>query len=404
MIAYNWLQKYLRSSLWMVGGRLIQMLCGVGLMVAFARLLSKDAFGQYQFVFSIFSLYTFLSMPGTATATLKAVSRGKEGTYLSGTVFSLKWAIVGSIGLVIGAAYYKFTSNGLLFRSLLLLAPLFPAYSSLRMWRMFFEGREKFELRSAIEVIVVVLRTVCVFVAILYNSPIELIILIYVGTESILNIGIFLIIRSQFELKEVEKRWKNSAYKLSIVTLLSSIYDHLDKILIGIFLGPASVAVYTIAASLAAQLRHLLYTGISTTFPSILSRESRAIDARHIIALGGLSMIGLIPIYFILPYVITNLYSDAYVESIRIARYYLLTIPIYISVAIYSKEVVRANNENYQIISVIFGSVGNIISYLIFIPKLGIIGAVIGSIIYYLIQLLILSSLQVLSGRTRSQV
>ena len=192
-----------------------------------------------------------------------------------------------------------------------------------------------------------------------------------------------------------EVDWKRSGYKLSILEFISTSYNYLDKLIIGILLGPISLAIYVVATSLVTPLQVLINENLKITYPKLfnMKKELVILTMRRFMFKTLLSVIlfTLILIY-LAPKLITLLFSQNYADSIVYSQFYLLTVPLVLIMNITNTILIALKLENSIIKFRLLGLVIILVLYSILIPYLGIWGAILSSILYYLI----LSSIQYL--------
>src|SRR5260221_1542621 len=105
------LQFYFSSGFWISLGTLISFIGGILISALFARIWPPDVYGQYSFFISIFSLITLTALPGMGQIVLQAAAEGKDGVYKEAIKEVLKWSMIGSLTLLLGAIYFFIRFN-----------------------------------------------------------------------------------------------------------------------------------------------------------------------------------------------------------------------------------------------------------------------------------------------------
>lgn len=159
-------------------------------------------------------------------------------------------------------------------------------------------------------------------------------------------------------------------------------YD-LDKIMLNIFHGAASVGIYNLSLNFIMPLK-LFSTSISEMLFKDFSRENKIKKEVFIINI-AFSILGSIVLTIIGYYLIKHFYSEEYYEIYN----YIYLLPV---LGILSSLYVPINNffsakglAKEKLINAIVLAVCNVLFNLIFIPMYGIIGAVIATIIALII-------------------
>jgi O-antigen/teichoic acid export membrane protein len=214
----------------------------------------------------------------------------------------------------------------------------------------------------------------------------------YIGTQLIPNAIYAVKTLAQVENTSLEKGWRQSSLRLSLVNILYTLYDHIDKVTLAFFFTSSELAVYSVAVAVGNVIRRATDSVLRIYYPSIFQSENENIwrDIRRafplaIVVVGGLLFITAVS----LPVIIELLYTEKYAESIFYAQLYLVVIPLYIAVSILSTVLIKNEIENLYTAAVGFSSVVNVMLYILLIPSYGIIGGILGSIGYFAVQLIL---------------
>ena len=139
------LPYFVKNGFWMTLRQIVDVAVGMLFLATFARLSTKESLGYYQFVISVFSIVSIISIPGINTALLRAVSRGYDGEYPSSVKESFKWSIAGvPIILFLGFYYFVFSDRtlGIILMTSSIIFPLFYAPNT---WSAFLQGKTKYK-------------------------------------------------------------------------------------------------------------------------------------------------------------------------------------------------------------------------------------------------------------------
>ena len=70
-------------------------------------MVTREVFGEYQFVLSVLAIISILSIPGLNISLIRSVARGYEGDYKKVVKVSFKWSLLGvPVLLMVGSYYY----------------------------------------------------------------------------------------------------------------------------------------------------------------------------------------------------------------------------------------------------------------------------------------------------------
>ena len=264
---------------------------------------------------------------------------------------------------------------------------ILPVHISTNNWIALLEGKKRFDIFAKYSIIQSIISTSTIILAIFFG-PTNLIIifLVFLASGAATNVFFFFKCKQYIENQEEEEGWRTSGYKLTFNDFVTLNYDNLDKILIGIFLGPVELAVYAIAVSIVSALKNSLIQIIKVISPSIFMMEKeklKSVFKKTFPFMILLNIIFLVVIILILPFITTFLYSQKYADSIFFAQVYSITIPLAFILAVLNASLISLKGENVLLISRLMGLVIILILYAVLIPIFGIMGAITASIIYY---------------------
>ncbi len=387
------LAYYMVNGFWVTLSQVVGITASVAVTVAFARFATKELYGQYSFLMSVFTTVSIITIPGLNTSVLRSIAQGFDGVYKKSVRYRFIWSLLGTpILLAIGWYYfYKSPNLGL---AIMLSSLVFPFYFTLNLWAILLQGKKDFKRVSIFVILKTVVSSVAVIISIFYKASFPVIFFSFIGGFTLTNILVYFLTIKQLTNEKEEFSWKKSGLKLSSISLTSLIFDYLDKILIGIFLPIEYLAVYSIATGITGSIRNLFKSLVSTIYPKVFEMDVKqlfGIMQKMLLktVLGVSIAVGVI--ILVIPYLIRFLYSDKYDDAIVYAQVYLVIIPFATVVNILYSYFIAIKKENFLLSVYNIGVVLNIILFLIAIPIWELWGAIFSSLIYQII----LSSLYV---------
>lgn len=380
---------FIKNTSWTSINQVFTILLGVLLTIIFARFTSKELFGEYNFLNSIIAIISIVAIPGLNTSMLRSISRGMDGVYIKAVKLSLMWSLLGVPILFLIGCYYYFFNNPIIGLALFIASIFFPLIYAPNNWIALLQGKKRFDIFAKYSIIQSIIRTSAILFAI-FSGPTNLIIIFlsFLVSGAVTNVLFFFKSKHYIENNEEENGWKKSGYKLTFNDFVDLSYDNLDKILIGIFLGPVELAVYAIAVSIVSALKGSLIQIITVISPSVYAMEKKTLKSilkKTLPSIILLNIIFMLIVILVLPFIINLLYSQKYDDSIFIAQVYSITIPLAIIMAVLSTSLISLKEENMLLISRLIGFIIMLILYIILIPIFGIMGAILASILYYII-------------------
>jgi O-antigen/teichoic acid export membrane protein len=319
---------FLKNGFWMTFRQIIGMMTGLLLSVAFARLLSKDTFGQYQFVISIMSMISIISITGLNTSIIQSVARGYDGSYIKAVKIRFLWSLVGIPALLIVGGYYYVYESQTLGLALLVSGIFFPFFYALNSWDSFLQGKERFDLSAKYGSIQSIINTLfTIGIVFFFGDNLVAITIAYFISYSIFNMLWFKKSLKYIENYEEDEKSIDFGYKITRIGILFTIYTHFDKIIVGI-LDMQYLAVYSIALKLLDIIKGFVKIVMNLLIPKF-SKVKHRIYFRYIILLVILGLIFTLLSFLLVNHIIIILYGTDYMASYDIFKILCFVIIFY---------------------------------------------------------------------------
>lgn len=387
------LRYFLRNGFWMLALKGVMTVSGIIISVVFARIATQRAFGQYNLFVSVFALLAVLTAPGTGTVVFRAVSQGRDGILQKAIRYRLKLGLTLAPPVLLAGGYIYIRRDPTLGAVVLLSAVIYPFYYAVELWQPAFEGKQQFSKRSLYEGGTTVVRlALTILVVVVTNGDPVYVFVTFVGTQLLPNAIYAWKALAAVDNDTVEAGWKASSLRLSLVNVLYTLYDHVDKVALAFFFTSRELAIYSVAVAIGNAIRRATDSVLRIYYPSIFQSENEDIlrDVKRAVPLTILMVGSLVAVAVVtLPTVIELLYTDKYAESIFFAQLYMGVIPLYVAVSIASTVLIKNEIENLYTAAVAISSVINVALYVILIPEYGIIGGILGSLGYFVVQLVL---------------
>lgn len=360
------------------------LITGVAVSVAFARLASKEVFGQYNFILAILAIFSVLSIPGLKNAVLRSVARGREGSYNAAVKTSFLWSLLGIPALLAVGGYHYYYSTPTIGICLMISSVFFPFIHALNIWSSFFQGKRRFDLIAKYGSIQSTVNATAI-IAILFLNPTHLVLIVVTNliTNCLLTCLFYLRSQRYIENKARDNECKKYGYFLTTANIAGALSGNIDKILLGILLGPSQLAIYSIAKGIPDRIRMLLKSAWVPFMPKFsqdgnelkdISRKIKRLILPLSLAVAGGSLL----YWLFIDDIMLALFSTKYMESIIYARMLLLMILASIPSAFLGTfAIAKRKTKAIVLRSHIFSFLRLLIMYG-FIYQWGIMGAVWG--------------------------
>jgi len=331
-----------KGGFWFGLNQIVSITGSFLLAIVFANLLPKEIFGTYRYVLSVTSILAISSLSGMHSAIIRAVARGYEGSFVPAIKTRLKWGLLGSLGSLLLAGYYFVNNNIILTIVFLIVAAFTPFLNSLNLYTAFFNGRKQFKKQNGYTIINNLFSTVILITTIFLTNNLFLIILAYFGSHSLIR---FILLQITLRKTSLNKKQDPDtiAYgkHLSLMGVIETIANHLDKILVWHFLGGKEVAIYSFALILPDKIKNILGLITPLTLPKLSQKpkaELKATLPKKIFKF-LLATILVVIIYIIAAPFLYKLFFPKYLGSILYSQILALTI-LYIPATLFETSLV----------------------------------------------------------------
>lgn len=354
------------------------------LSIFFARLISRDAYGEYRYILSLASVMAIATLSGIDTAVSQAVARHFDGSLEFGLKAKLRWGLITTLLSFGCAGYYFLQSNIDLTIAFCIAAILIPFHEAYGLYASFLQGKKLFRnytlYTSLTQIgVAIILCSALFFVQI----PWQLVGL-YLGGIFIFNFYFFILTKRRFvENNNVDSDTLSYGKHLSALDFINTLVSQVDKILVFHFLGAAQLAVYAFAVAPPEQIKGVLKNLQFLALPKLAEKsaaETKNSVMRKAFQLGILTTI-IIVVYIILAPLAYHYFFPQYTDAIRYSQVYALsTIGVIVATFLYTfftSQAAKKELSEYNIYSNIF----NIIVLVPLIFYWGIWGAIIARLL-----------------------
>jgi O-antigen/teichoic acid export membrane protein len=311
-----------------------------------------------------------------------ATSRGFDNTVHKALSTKMAWGILGSLASIILSTYYFINGNNVLSISFLISALFIPLMESYGIYSSFLQGKKKFGPLTKYYVISQIISVLSIIFTITQTKSIFLIILAYFIPWTLTRFIFYKISTQKYsQNKKVDDRAISYGKHLSLMNILSTIANQLDKLLIFHFIGAVGLAVYVIAIAPVEQIKAVFKNGSALLLPKYANQSKEEIKreinrkmltALFVIAIGAFFYILIAPYLF-------NIFFSKYPSSIFLSQLFAVSLLFYISFFPNNAlQAIEAKRELYKIKVAV--SVLQIIFLLIGMYTMGLIGIILARI------------------------
>jgi O-antigen/teichoic acid export membrane protein len=406
----RWSERYTKTDMVYVGksGFWLALYQGVGALISFAmsilvaRYVSKDTFGIYKYILSVAGFTSAFSLTGMNTAIMRAVSQGRDGTFAKSLPLQLKWTI-GQFAVTMAiAAYYTLKGNTAYGVAFAIIAICFPISSVANSFGPYLLGKQNFKTYSLYGIYSGGIYFVAAALTAIYVPNFVYLVAAYYLSTTLGNA--FFCIRTLRryppQLPGLAAEDTQYAKHLSFMTVVGSIANQVDSILVYQLLGPAQLAIYAFSTIIPDRIRIIFSSIMNAALPKMAEKKTSftAGLSRKLLQMMVLAII-VIAVYIVAAPLFYTIFFPQYEASVWYSQIYalsLLMLPSFISLpALYAQR----RERPLYLINIGIPIIKIVIS-LIAILLWGVLGAVLAKLIHYMLHLALTSYYAVVPQET----
>lgn len=345
----------LRFVVFSVGGLLLSL--------SFTRIGTKELLGQYQYVIALLSILSIFSLPGLNTAALESVTQGHEGAIIRAVKISFLSSLLGAV-VLFGFGLFMMISNKawLLGITLIFSGLLFPLYSALNTWNVYYDGKSAFAESAWRYIVLNILLTGSLILGLFLRVGLFGLVILFL----LVNLVCFSLFFNGV-VKKIRDRKDNVidlkfGILVSIQRFVLGLSSTLPVFVISHMFGVESVAIYYIATYFIGALFAFFGTIFYLYIPALFRKDKlyhRNILLQNVVIgiFGWVAFIIFLKLFFRL------LYGEGYDQSLSLA-YSISLLLLFIPLKTYLFSFFMTRKRNWLlIIAVCFA---NAVSFVLF--------------------------------------
>lgn len=389
-------QKYLKNTGWMFFGRFFTLGISFFVGIYIARYLGPANYGLLNYVMSFVGLFGFLTSFGIDGIVGREIIKDhdKKDEFI-GTAFYIK--IIGSFLAILSVFLVSiFTTRDIFTLGLIWIFSLSFIPQAFGIIEIYFQSQVLSKKAVSAQIISNIISVILKIFCIASDKGIFWLTLIYLVETSIYS-GILLfsfrkfgnhLRKWKFNLNIAKSLLKDS-WPLMLSTVAVGIYMKIDQVMIKNMLGDEQAGIYAVAVKLSEAWYFIPAIIGTSLFPSIvISMKTNKVlfESRIKRLYFFLFWISFVIALFtsILAYpIIKILFGDMYIESVTTMQIYSwASLAVFLSYPL-NQYLIARNLTKISFYNTLIGSLVNIILNIILIPKIGIVGAAIATLISY---------------------
>jgi O-antigen/teichoic acid export membrane protein len=397
-------KKYLANTSWLFIERILRIGITFFVSIFVVRYLGPKDFGLYSYVISFSWLFASFSSLGLESISTREIVKHPElRDQINGTVFFLRLAS-GIIAFVLIAVTLKLTHEETNTSILILIFSasfIFQAFTSIE---YYFRGIVQAKYNAYALLASIVISSALKVIFILQKAPLLYFVIASSAEFAVLAVGLIIVYRYN---KLSIFNWKYSkilatslikdSWPLALSSVLVMIYMRIDQVMIRNMMSDEAVGYYSAAVRICEAWYFIPVTLCNAIFPAIVNAKNVSIEVynsrmQKLYDLLTWLAIGIaIPVTIFSDQIILLLFGSEYASAAPV-----LTIYIWAGVAVFlgvasSQYLISENLTMLSFFRTFIGMIVNVVLNFILIPKYGIIGSAIATLISYTITTFFLS-------------
>jgi O-antigen/teichoic acid export membrane protein len=382
-----------KNTLWGLSGEIVGRAAAAVLVIFVARYLGAVKYGELQFAFSFCALFGAALSMGFPGLMIREVARDKSKIKkYAENIFLIK-VILAFASFAALSLFAVFMHKPVELRMLVVLAMVYVILLSfIDFLHSIFLTFDKLFLRTVSRIVAAIFLLGFAFYAIFRQGGVTSIMLAYVVSAGITLIVTLIMAQMSITKFFVEmdwKFWKEMSVKMlpfALFIVIFTVYNRIDMVMLSFMKGEESVGIYAAAFNMYAALQTIPMFVVYAVYPTLSRcfahdrRQLKILYKQYFwIVLGVGSLAGLFLAVFG-KFIVSLLFGEGFAASGTIVQYFGISFA-FSSLLLYYTFFYASINEQKIFLQVLMLGVllGVVLNYL-FIPGLGYVGAVIGTI------------------------
>ncbi|GAA4411108.1 O-unit flippase [Advenella faeciporci] len=388
------LWRYMANTSWLLAEQVLRIIASLLVGIWVARYLGPEQYGVFNYVLAFTAIFVGFAKLGLDDILVRElVSKPEQRDVFLGTAFWLK--VMGAfLVMILVACIVPFTSNDATTNLYIFIIISGLVFQSFEVVGFYFQSQVLAKVVSLCKVIQLLLSSIIKvylvvtkaelfrFVCVSSFDMFSLAVSYYVAYLTRGNASFF----KCFNVEVAKKLLKNS-WPLILSSLVVTIYMRIDQIMIKEMLGEYEVGIYAAAVRLSEAFYFIPVLLTSSLFPAILNakKESKKLYQKRIQRLYAFLVWMAIIIALIMTllsdWLVTLLYGKEYLPAGKVLVIHVwASVFVFIGVAFY-KYLMAENLIKIDFQRTLAGAVANVGLNLILIPKYGLVGAAVATLV-----------------------
>ncbi len=227
--------------------------------ILFARYMSKDAYGTYQYILAIAGLIGATTLNNMNSAVTRAVARGFEGEFKHSVHFQLMAGIIPAVLGLSVSSWYFIHSNYTLGSAFVLIALFLPLGNAFNTWVAYLGGKKMFRIGTYYGLFNNIISYVPILLALYFTRNVLWIVAANYFFIFLTNFILYLYVIKHIPPNEKRDNETISyGIHLSVMNIFGTLAGQLDSLLVFHFIGSTALAIYSFATIIPEKISGIL--------------------------------------------------------------------------------------------------------------------------------------------------
>ncbi len=389
-------RRYFKNTGWIFVGKIITMIVAFFVTAYLARYLGPSNYGILSYAISFSGLFSFIASLGIDNILFRElVAHPDEQRKYFGTALMLKF--IGAFFAFLLVCVVSAVLNGISLTTIMIaiIAASF-FFQPFSIISYYFQSKVISRNPTIMSIIVAVTLSVLKIIFVILGVNVFYFSFIFMSETILYAIGYVYLYHKEahsvfhwYFNSSIAKRMLMDSWPIILAAAFTAIYSRIDQIIIGQLMNSAAVGLYDVAARLSEAWYFFPAAIVSSLFPAIINAKKvgedfYAIRLKRLYSLLIWFSLGIIvPIFILSHVVVVFLYGSAYGEAVPVLQIYVWAgVAVSLGVAV-NQYLIAENYTKIIFISSMVGMVTNVLLNILFIPRYGIIGGAIATLISY---------------------
>lgn len=258
-----------------------QVVSAVGalvLTIAYANLLPVETYGTYRYILAVYALLAIAALPGFDTAVSQSVALGYDSALRTGISAKFRWGLLGALASFVYAGYFYASGSFLMGHIFILIGIVLPIMESFALFTSFLNAKRLFKHSAVIDILTQAVSIASLVTTIFLTKNILILLVAYFAPYAAARILATLYVqRRHVRESSTDPGLFKYARSMTFFQILSRLISSADQIVLFHFLGPAQVAIFSLATAIPNRIQSLFRISGTLAFPKFATRTAKEI-------------------------------------------------------------------------------------------------------------------------------